>query len=400
MEGIGGIDFDFDTKNDKNWFAQYTPSSKEISMPPLSKNPQYHVQAAQHELGHHVWHNVLSQNQRDDWLRHYLDTWNPPGKIDYETVKEKFAEAYMANVMLSYGWTPGDLGMGSRTDIRNIYVDDVLAVRNIVFGVPVDPVDHNEIIDLFHKKNVSADILADDIRSLLDRKASRKEITTSYVDWILRAFEDDGLKEIQDSYRMAFPKIEWDREDFYLRSWVQQHKDEPLDSEFLLRKLPTSYSWTTGGAPEGWDFSEKARKILQEHVWSYTLQDQIDDREGDLIDQIKKFLIGLVGVNVSQAVNEGRQNAFDELQGQIGAYQWSAILDKRTCKTCKYLDGMYFSADDPLLQEIIPGLHSHCRCILVGILKEELEAYPVEIHRISIEEARQWTSMKFWVPTL
>jgi len=95
----------------------------------------------------------------------------------------------------------------------------------------------------------------------------------------------------------------------------------------------------------------------------------------ELIGRILAFASIL---NISEAINLGREEGFNDIKNQIGAYQWSAILDSRTCPICKSLDGTYFEPGDPALAELKPPIHLHCRCILVAVLKEELANFPVK----------------------
>ena len=83
-------------------------------------------------------------------------------------------------------------------------------------------------------------------------------------------------------------------------------------------------------------------------------------------------------LNIAECINLGRDEGFEDIKSQIGAYQWSAILDRRTCSICRSLDGTYFETGDPALAELKPPIHLHCRCIIVGVLKEELKNFPVK----------------------
>lgn len=83
-------------------------------------------------------------------------------------------------------------------------------------------------------------------------------------------------------------------------------------------------------------------------------------------------------LNISEAVNLGREEGFADIADQIGAYQWSAILDDKTCDICNSLDGTYFEPGDPALDELKPPIHPNCRCMLVAVLKEELANFPVK----------------------
>jgi len=101
-------------------------------------------------------------------------------------------------------------------------------------------------------------------------------------------------------------------------------------------------------------------------------------------------------INVAEAVNEGRESGFKDIRDQIGAFQWSAILDERTCPICEELDGKYFEPDDPTLDEIRPPIHPACRCILVAVLKEELVSYPVTYSYLTNQQVFDFTAHKLW----
>ena len=85
-------------------------------------------------------------------------------------------------------------------------------------------------------------------------------------------------------------------------------------------------------------------------------------------------------LNVAEAINIGRSEGFADIADQIGAYQWSAILDDKTCSMCESLDGTYFEPGDLVLAELKPPIHPNCRCILVAVLKEELANFPVKFN--------------------
>lgn len=95
-------------------------------------------------------------------------------------------------------------------------------------------------------------------------------------------------------------------------------------------------------------------------------------------EMIGQLLATAAILNVAEAVNMGREEGFDDIKDEIGGYQWSAILDDRTCDICLSLDGTYFEPGDPALAELKPPIHPNCRCILVAVLKEELTKFPVK----------------------
>jgi len=86
-----------------------------------------------------------------------------------------------------------------------------------------------------------------------------------------------------------------------------------------------------------------------------------------------KELTSMVGSAVGEIINSSRDSVFGVHDDEISGFQWSAILDGRTCKRCRRLDGRIFRKGDPALQLLGPQLHSHCRCILVAVTVAEAE---------------------------
>jgi hypothetical protein len=72
-------------------------------------------------------------------------------------------------------------------------------------------------------------------------------------------------------------------------------------------------------------------------------------------------------------VNKGRKDVFERYSEDVYAYQYSAILDEKTCTLCDGLDGIVLDEDEYKRTEYDPPVHHHCRCIWVAILVEELE---------------------------
>lgn len=186
---------------------------------------------------------------------------------------------------------------------------------------------------------------------------------------------------------------------------IKTIKDVLDSGEFTSIVIELGFEHETSPVPKAAEFDAFStkwiralrQKKLSEQSQTVKLQDLFSGRIGNLIDLIKNFLIGSAQVHVIEAMNEGRANAYSELSDEIGAYQWSAILDKRTCPICNELDGMYFSSLEPYLDVMQPPLHMSCRCILVGVLKEELERYAVRIQRMRYGDVKKWTRNKFWL---
>ena len=106
-------------------------------------------------------------------------------------------------------------------------------------------------------------------------------------------------------------------------------------------------------------------------------------------EMIGQLLATSAILNIAEAVNSGREEGFADIADQIGGYQWSAILDDKTCDLCESLDGKYFEPGDPALEELKPPLHPSCRCILVAVMKEELQNFPVKFTFLEPEQVNK-----------
>jgi len=66
---------------------------------------------------------------------------------------------------------------------------------------------------------------------------------------------------------------------------------------------------------------------------------------------------------ISTGLNSGRDATFDEYANDISRYQYSAILDRRTCNVCMSLDGRVVKSTDSAYAEYEPPRHFSCRCL-------------------------------------
>lgn len=80
---------------------------------------------------------------------------------------------------------------------------------------------------------------------------------------------------------------------------------------------------------------------------------------------------------VSNFINVGRAATFTEYADEIDRYEYSAIMDENTCKTCAALDSAVVDPEEYATTQWQPPIHFFCRCIWIAILKNELE--PPEI---------------------
>lgn len=97
-----------------------------------------------------------------------------------------------------------------------------------------------------------------------------------------------------------------------------------------------------------------------------------------LFTDFYKEVIGLTAAAiVATGVNKGRKDVFEDSSNDISEYQYSAILDTKTCPICDDLDGSVVDEAEYKRTEFDPPIHHHCRCIWVAILADELDQPPI-----------------------
>lgn len=125
------------------------------------------------------------------------------------------------------------------------------------------------------------------------------------------------------------------------------------------------------------------RAAILKRVRKNQLDDTIDEEGNyvtDAIDEVTaeaKMLfdnkVSLTGaVAVAQALNRGRMDAYQANRASIYAFQWSAVLDQRTCPICQGLDGSVVDYGTYNNSDWEPPIHIRCRCLIVAILADEL----------------------------
>lgn len=77
-----------------------------------------------------------------------------------------------------------------------------------------------------------------------------------------------------------------------------------------------------------------------------------------------------IGISLAGAFNLGRNDSFGA-SSDIDRMQYSAILDDRTTRMCKDLDGSVISHEEYLATQWMPPVHWNCRSIWVAILKDD-----------------------------
>ena len=93
-----------------------------------------------------------------------------------------------------------------------------------------------------------------------------------------------------------------------------------------------------------------------------------------LAERAQRDIQATANIVVNDAINEGRNEGLQA--GDIQGYQYSAILDDRTCALCEDLDGMTLVRGDARFDEFNPPIHDRCRCVWIGVLSDEVDFRP------------------------
>jgi SPP1 gp7 family putative phage head morphogenesis protein len=146
-------------------------------------------------------------------------------------------------------------------------------------------------------------------------------------------------------------------------------------------------------------FRDNAVAVVGKQLADLTFKIQTEVNKGRRKDQLSKVslsteeIIRLLGgmfsdyysknagltaiASASIGVNKGRKDVFDANANEIYGYQYSALLDNKTCSTCEALDGKVLSEADYQRTSYDPPIHLSCRCLWVAIMRDELD--PPEI---------------------
>lgn len=128
-------------------------------------------------------------------------------------------------------------------------------------------------------------------------------------------------------------------------------------TNFEEKKLLTELKGTAAVAMMNPDVTdEEAMKLVQEGFDKF----------------VNRNIVATASLMTSDEINNGRKYTFDTYKDELYGYQWSAILDPVTCNYCTSVDGRVIGTEDMAFSEYKPGnVHFGCRCIWVGIMKEE-----------------------------
>lgn len=121
------------------------------------------------------------------------------------------------------------------------------------------------------------------------------------------------------------------------------------------------------GIDEGWSIGEFERGLREANVKYTGTVYGTDKRKGQPLAPFHTETI--VRTNFSTVYNKGRWNLMNDpdVVEFVPAYEYSAILDSRTRRTHRQMDGRIYPRDDPIwLTWKVPAGYN-CRCMLVPV---------------------------------
>ncbi len=81
---------------------------------------------------------------------------------------------------------------------------------------------------------------------------------------------------------------------------------------------------------------------------------------------------------IAGAFSSGRLSVFDKYRDKVYAFQYAAVLDKRTTNFCLSMNGRVIGPDDADFYRLSPPNHVGCRSFWVEILKDEFVKPEIE----------------------
>ena len=169
----------------------------------------------------------------------------------------------------------------------------------------------------------------------------------------------------------------------------QKHLTEAYERGYLytLQGLPnaqTQFMINSFAVQQALDRKWLDSKNFSDRIWDNkrkllkTLRDEIRDGmiRGDSYDDMMKILRNRTGVGAFEARRLiHTESAFMSVQSNAQAfkdagikrYEICAVMDKKTSKICRSLDGTVFSFDEAVPGSTMPPFHAFCRTTIVPV---------------------------------
>jgi len=199
-----------------------------------------------------------------------------------------------------------------------------------------------------YMKKIEKSIMDKDFESLASLKPNIWwDIAKIYADNMKTVFEV-GKKTASDELGVTSPETNKDVRWLY-RAQAQQMEDKIANEMAITAQSEALYNIARGA------------------VASYTL-----DMVQKAVDtKLSKIVVASGTQAMGGAFNTGRLAVFEKHRDMIYAFQYTAVLDRRTTNLCMSLNGRVIGPNDSDFYRLAPPNHTGCRSFWVEILRDE-----------------------------
>jgi len=248
----------------------------------------------------------------------------------------------------------------------------------------------------YHRNLTKAErrVKFDEIRDYMD--AAQQEVINKMMSVLTRE-KARLLPRFEDAIRRGdyadLQRISWALKGPYAGTFVEQIKKlfeyGKLKASYEIKKPApaTTVEIVKRITEKAFFLADRHEKQLLEELKGIAAVGMMDSEISDVValDKVKEGFDKFTKKNVpataslvtTEEINNGRIYTFETFKDDLYGYQWSAILDGATCNYCQSMDGRVIGTEDKAFSSYKPGaVHFNCRCIWVGIMKEEKSPPP------------------------
>lgn len=227
-------------------------------------------------------------------------------------------------------------------------------------------------------KNKLGDLSEKQIQGLLEqvRAAINSEDTLSALRILTTGLKDQYEEVTLSELRGLFEYAKVSTADEMEAVLGEGMVNAPGTSEEEIAKL--QYKAATIANDNDMKMAAQASIIASELYIAGRTAEEVTDLVSQQLREAAEKRIELAAASaVVGVINQGRTFTQERNSDKIYSYQYSAILDQKTCNTCLALDGKTIDKDDKAFKQLQPPQHFRCRCIWVEILEDETDKPPI-----------------------
>lgn len=233
--------------------------------------------------------------------------------------------------------------------------------------------------------------------NIKNKAANEEEKTLADLRPVFEKIKDDALERLQ-------PLLEGDKSASVLDGFELKYGDDL--QKVMVEHMTNMYSVAKTGAADELKVKAPANKTKSKDLMAEHTKAIVEKQTSDMLfsakaivtDAVRKNLLAKTELSIfsvlsdiakmfddffddkepltvnsiiSTAINIGRDDVFMDSKNKIYGYQYSAILDDKTCAICLDLDGSVVEPEVYYNTIWVPPIHYWDRCIWVAILEEE-----------------------------